>query len=155
VQLAQVEEGTGRAGRGDRAPLQTPHIRNRAREFRVDARVAKRHTAGVLGKKVRIHPGTWFALRSRAMRRTWSEVLLTLGTLTVLVMVLVAIDPGVRDQVSMRMSAPSVSIADAGHHARDLTTVIADAARHQSLDHAPLVIFGLVATVLVLFMLRT
>ena len=89
------------------------------------------------------------------MRRTWSEVLLTLGTLTVLVMVLVAIDPGVRDQVSMRMSAPSVSIADAGHHARDLTTVVADAARHQSLDHAPLVIFGLVATVLVLFMLRT
>ncbi|HMF94978.1 MAG TPA: hypothetical protein VKE96_11810 [Vicinamibacterales bacterium] len=89
------------------------------------------------------------------MRRTWSEVLLTLGALTVLVMVLVAIDPRVRDQVSMRMSAPSVSIADAGHHASDLTSVIAQAVRRQSLDHAPLVIFGLVATVLVLFMLRT
>jgi len=99
--------------------------------------------------------GTRFALRSRAMRRTWSEVVLTVGTLTVLVMVLVAIDPGVRDQVSLRMSAPSVSIAAAGHHARDLASVIADAARRQSLDHAPMLIFGLVATVLVLFMLRT
>jgi hypothetical protein len=89
------------------------------------------------------------------MRSTWNEVLMTIGTLTILVMVLVAIDPGVREQVSMRVSAPSVSIADAGHHARDLTTVIAQAARHQSLEHAPLLIFGLAATVLVLFMLRT
>jgi hypothetical protein len=89
------------------------------------------------------------------MRRTWSEVLLTIGTLTILVMVLVAVDPGVRDQVSMRVSAPSVSIADAGYHARDLTNVIAQAARHQSLEHAPLLIFALAAMVLVLFMLRT
>ncbi|HKB11088.1 MAG TPA: hypothetical protein VKD69_10550 [Vicinamibacterales bacterium] len=89
------------------------------------------------------------------MRRTWSEVLLTVGTLTVLVMVLVAVDPRVREQVSMRVSAPTVSIADAGNHARDLTSVISQAARRQSLEHAPLLIFGLVATVLVLFMLRT
>jgi len=82
-------------------------------------------------------------------------VLLTIGTLTVLVMVLVAVDDNVREQVTMRVSAPSVSIADASHHARDLTSVIAEAARHQSLAHAPLLIFGLVATVLVLFMLRT
>jgi hypothetical protein len=99
--------------------------------------------------------GTSFAFGSRAMRRTWSEVLMTIGTLAILVMVLVAVDDGVREQVSMRVSAPSVSIADASHHARDLTTVIAQAARHQSLEHAPLLIFGLAATVLVLFMLRT
>jgi hypothetical protein len=99
--------------------------------------------------------GTPFALGSRAMRRTWSEVLMTIGTLTILVMVLVAVDDGVRQQVMMRVSSPSVSIADAGHHARDLTAVIAEAARHQSLAHAPLLIFALAATVLVLFMLRT
>jgi len=43
---------------GGGAPRQTPHIRNRAREFRVNHRVAKRHTARVLRKKARIRPGT-------------------------------------------------------------------------------------------------
>ncbi|HKB10633.1 MAG TPA: hypothetical protein VKD69_08260 [Vicinamibacterales bacterium] len=89
------------------------------------------------------------------MRRTWTEVLLTFATLAILVMVLVAVDDGVREQVTMRVSAPSVSIADAGHQARDLTTVIAAAARSQSLAHAPLLIFAVAATVLTLFMLRT
>jgi hypothetical protein len=133
----------------------TPHIRNRGRDFRGHWRVAKKHTRQLPRKMAANHVGTSFALRSRAMRRTWGEVLLTIGTLAILMMVLVAIDPGVREQVSMRVSAPSASIADASHHARDLTTVIAQAAHNQSLEHAPLLIFGLAATVLTLFMLRT
>ena len=44
---------------------------------------------------------------------------------------------------------------DVGQHVRDLTSVIAGAARDQSLEHAPLLIFALAATVLVLLMLRT
>jgi hypothetical protein len=91
------------------------------------------------------------------MRRPWGEALLSIGTVAVILLVLVAVDDRVRDQFSMRFmsSRPSVEIAAAGQHARDLTSVIAEAARDQSLAHAPLLIFALAAVVLVLFMLRT
>ena len=53
------------------------------------------------------------------------------------------------------MSNPTQEIASAGQQAHHFTTVIATAAREQSLAHAPMLIFALAATVLVLFMLRT
>jgi hypothetical protein len=90
------------------------------------------------------------------MRRAWGEALMTVGTLTILLMVLVAVDGRVREQVSMRvLSRPTVQIEAAGQGARDLTSVIAEVVRDQSLTHAPLLIFALAATVLTLFMLRT
>jgi len=90
------------------------------------------------------------------MRRAWREGLLTVGTLTILLMVLIAVDDRVRDQFSTRvLSRPSTQIAAAGQQARDFTTVIVEVARDQSFTHAPLLIFALAATVLVLFMLRT
>ena len=90
------------------------------------------------------------------MRRAWSEALLTVGTLTILLMVLIAVDSRVRDQISMHvLSRPSTQIAAAGQQARDFTSVIVDVARDQASTHAPLLIFALAATVLVLFMLRT
>jgi hypothetical protein len=90
------------------------------------------------------------------MRRAWGEALMTVGSVGILLLLLIAVDGGVREQVSLRLlSRPAANIAVAGQHARDLTTVIAEAARDQSLTHAPLLIFTLAATVLVLFMLRT
>lgn len=77
------------------------------------------------------------------------------GTVIVLLLVLVAFDDGVRDHLSRRVAHPSVELASVGRQVRDLTTVIASAARDQSLGHAPLLIFTLAAAVLVLFMLRT
>jgi len=89
--------------------------------------------------------------------RRWREVLLSIGTLVVILLVLIGIDDRVRDQFSMHFlsSRPSVQLAAAGEQARDLTTVIAEVAHDQSVAHAPLLIFALVAVVLVLFMLRT
>jgi hypothetical protein len=46
-------------------------------------------------------------------------------------------------------------IADAGAQIENVSTVMFKAARYQSVEHAPLVIFGVAATILVLFMLRT
>jgi hypothetical protein len=90
------------------------------------------------------------------MRRAWGEALLGAGTVLILLLVLVAIDPRVREQVSMRVvSRPSVEIAAAGARVHDLTSVLAAVARDQSASHAPLLIFALAATVLTLFMLRT
>jgi hypothetical protein len=90
------------------------------------------------------------------MRRAFGEALMSAGTVAVLLIALVAVDDRVREQISQRfMTRPSVELASTGHQIGNLTSVIAQAARHQSLEHAPLLIFALAAAVLVLFMLRT
>jgi hypothetical protein len=90
------------------------------------------------------------------MRRAFGEALMSAGTVLVVLLVLVGIDDRVRGELSQRfMSNPTQEIVSAGQHARNLTTVIAVAAREQSLAHAPLLIFALAAAVLTLFMLRT
>jgi hypothetical protein len=90
------------------------------------------------------------------MGRPFREALMSAGTVVIVLLVLVGIDDHVRSELSQRyMSNPTQEIASAGQHARQLTTVIAVAAREQSLAHAPMLIFALAATVLVLFMLRT
>lgn len=78
------------------------------------------------------------------------------GTVAILLLVLIAFDDRVRDQVSRRVVAhPSQELASVGRQASNLTNAIAAAARDQSRGHAPLLIFTLAAGVLVLFMLRT
>ena len=90
------------------------------------------------------------------MRRAFREALMSAGTVVILLLVLIAFDDRVRDQVMRRVVAhPSMELASAGRQVSNLTTVIAQAARDQSLGHAPLLIFTLAAAVLVLFMLRT
>jgi len=91
------------------------------------------------------------------IRRAFSDTLISLGALAALLATLVFVDDRVREQVSMRFAGrtPSMELADAGSRVRDLVDVVVDAARSQSIAHAPLLIFALVGTVLVLFMLRT
>lgn len=81
---------------------------------------------------------------------------MSIGAVVILLLLLTGMDDRVREQVSLRIVAhPTVELASAGRQARDLTTVIAEAARYQSIGHAPLLIFTLAAAVLMLFMLRT
>jgi len=90
------------------------------------------------------------------MRRAYREALMSAATVALVLLVLVSIDERVRNQVGMRvMMNPTHELAAAGQQAQTLTAVIAEVARDQSLTHAPLLIFALAATVLVLFMLRT
>lgn len=89
-------------------------------------------------------------------RRAFGDVLVSTGALMVLLLTLVAIDDRVREQVSLRFNrGPATDLVEAGARVRDLATVVFEAARDQSIAHAPLMIFVLAATVLVLFMLRT
>jgi len=88
-------------------------------------------------------------------RRAFGEALTSAGVLILLLAILVMIDDRVKEQVSLRWSAPTAQISTAGESVRDITAVVFEAARDQSLEHAPLLIFGLTATVLVMFMLRT
>ena len=91
------------------------------------------------------------------MRRAFGEALISAGALACLLLALVMVDGRVREQVSLRFSGERASseLMSAGTHVRDLASVIFEAARDQSLEHAPLMIFVLAASVLVLFMLRT
>jgi hypothetical protein len=78
------------------------------------------------------------------------------GAVVLLLLALFAIDDRVREQVSLRFSSsPSINLASAEDHVRDITTAMTRTARDRSLAHAPLLIFILAATVLTLFMLRT
>jgi hypothetical protein len=81
---------------------------------------------------------------------------MSVGSVAILLLVLIAFDDRVRDQVSRRVVAhPSQEMASVGRQASSLTNTIAVAARDQSRGHAPLLIFTLAAGVLVVFMLRT
>ena len=55
----------------------------------------------------------------------------------------------------VRAGQPAAQVANAEATVRNLASVVFIAAREQSIEHAPLVIFVLLATVLFLFMLRT
>ncbi len=94
---------------------------------------------------------------SGARRLALGETALSIGAVLVLLTVLVSMDGRVRDVIALRGGAghPVNAVAEAGGRARDLTMVVLEAARDQSIEHAPLVIFTLAATVLVVFMLRT
>ena len=90
------------------------------------------------------------------MPRVVREALMSAGTVVLLLLILIAVDDRVRDQVSRRIVAhPSVEVESVWRQMSGVTSVIASAARDQSLGHAPLLIFTLAAAVLVLFMLRT
>jgi hypothetical protein len=90
-------------------------------------------------------------------RNRLSDFVISAGALAALVLILASFDVRVREQFSLRVGAgqPSAQVASAGTAARELAGVVFDVARDQSIEHAPLVIFVLAATVLVLFMLRT
>ena len=90
------------------------------------------------------------------MRRGFVEALMSAGAVILLLLILVAIDPRLREEIARPFSShPSVALSSAGNRVRDAGRAVAKAARDKSLANAPLLIFGLSATVLVLFMLRT
>ncbi|MBZ5557610.1 MAG: hypothetical protein LAO77_10095 [Acidobacteriia bacterium] len=91
------------------------------------------------------------------LRRVFGDALVSAAVAGSLLLILVAADDRVRDQVMGRFGAahPSTALTQAGGHVRDLAAIILDTVRNQSLEHAPLLIFVLVATVLLLAMSRT
>ena len=82
---------------------------------------------------------------------------MSMGALIVLFGMLAAFDGRVREQIALRMSPgqPTAQVAQAGAALRSFSAVMFEAVRDQSIEHAPMVIFVLVGTVLLLFMLRT
>jgi len=86
---------------------------------------------------------------TRGMGEAIASLLCFIGILGALV----ALDDRVRDRLSFEMS--SERLASWGDRAGSVANLIAEVARDQSIEHAPLLVFSVVAVVLVLFMLRT
>ena len=90
------------------------------------------------------------------MRRAFGDALISAAALVVLLVGLVAIDDRVRDRVLsvIQTGEVSTSVGSVTSIASDVAGVLLTAARDQSLDHAPLAVFVVAATALVLAMLR-
>jgi hypothetical protein len=94
---------------------------------------------------------------SLVRKRAIGDAVMSVSALVVLFGMLAAFDPRVREQIALRMEPgqPSAQVAQASAALRSLSAVVIEAVRDQSIEHAPMVIFVLVGTVLLLFMLRT
>jgi hypothetical protein len=80
----------------------------------------------------------------------------SVGGVLALMIGLAAINDEVRHAfVSPFRGGTPAELTTAGYYLRNLTSIVFVAVREQSLEHAPLVIFSVAATVLVIFMLRT
>jgi hypothetical protein len=90
------------------------------------------------------------------VRRVFGDALISAAALVVLLVGLVAIDDRVRERVLsvLRTGEVSSSVWSITSMANDVAGVLVMAARDQSLDHAPLAVFVVAATALVLAMLR-
>jgi len=90
------------------------------------------------------------------MRRALGDAIISMTALILLILMLVSVDDRVRDRVSGVFVAPhSSELVGAGRELGSLVSVMFEVVKDQSVEHAPLAIFAVAATVLVLFMLRT
>jgi hypothetical protein len=70
-----------------------------------------------------------------------------------ILLALISVDPRVKNEASDLLRRNSVT--SLGGRAGDLGGALWSAARHQSIDNAPLLVFATVGTVLTLFMLKS
>ena len=90
------------------------------------------------------------------LRRTLADTAISACAVAAVLAVLVASDLRVREQaVRLMTGGPGGSIGSARTYVREASTVMYTAARHRSIDHAPLLVFVGAAGVLLLAMLRS
>jgi hypothetical protein len=90
------------------------------------------------------------------MRRRLNEIVMSIGAVGLLLLVLISFDSRVREEFSLRWTAgPTAELTAAGQTVRQLTAVMALAAKDQSRTHTVMLLFVFGAGVLVLFMVRT
>lgn len=94
---------------------------------------------------------------SLVKKRAIGDALISVGSLCALIAMLAVFNPEVREQISMRIGAgqPAAQVSNAEANVRSVVSIVLVSARDLSIEHAPLMIFVLMAIVLILFMLRT
>jgi hypothetical protein len=91
------------------------------------------------------------------MRRVIGEALISMAALVILLAVLAAIDPRIREHaksVLLRKDTLSADVSRMNAEAHDAVAVVRWSAREHGLDHAALALFVVVATGLVVAMVR-
>ena len=89
-------------------------------------------------------------------RRLGGDAVKSAGALVLLLVVLVALDERVQEHLAaLARSAPTSTISGFAARVGEIATVLFDAARTQSLEQAPMLIFVVITTILVLWMVRT
>ena len=90
------------------------------------------------------------------MRRALRDALISMAALAILLAALIALDPRVREHVQgvVRKDTLSADVARVNAEAHSAIKVASWAARERGLDHAALAVFVVVATGLVVAMLR-
>jgi hypothetical protein len=109
------------------------------------------------------HAGTRLAIQERTCgAREFSDVVRGLRegvgsivSVAIVLMVLVSMDPRVKTRVADLFHDPVAGGMTAGSRLGELGQALWLAARDQSVEHAPLVVFFAAGAVLVLFMLRS
>jgi hypothetical protein len=90
------------------------------------------------------------------MRRVLNHTLISGGALAVVVTVLVLIDERVQHAIaSLWRDVPSEEVVQASSALTQIGSAVITAIQEQSIANAPLMIFVVVASVLMLFMVRT
>ena len=89
------------------------------------------------------------------MVRGFREGIGSVISVGVVLTVLVSMDPRVKSRVTELVGSPVEAGRTIGARAGDLGQALWLAARDQSLENAPMLVFVVVGAVLVLFMLRT
>jgi hypothetical protein len=89
------------------------------------------------------------------MRRVFGDAVISVFALLALLVMLVALDPRVRHVASSMWGSDTAAVTSAGKELGEMSELLLSALRDQGLTNAPLMVFALAATVLVLFMLRT
>lgn len=91
--------------------------------------------------------------------RLWhvcSDALISVAVLAAVLLVLVSVDVRVREQLHTAIGATTPStLTDLTTGVRDAGAILLEAAWTQSLDHAPMMIFVVVASVLLLSLVRS
>jgi hypothetical protein len=92
------------------------------------------------------------ALRGYAMKLGLRETIVSPAIFAAMLLMLVSFDDRVRERFSDLIGG---GVAPWGNRLADFGSALADAARYQSIENAPLLIFSVVGAVLVLFMFRS
>jgi hypothetical protein len=87
------------------------------------------------------------------VRFGFRQALASSAVFAVIVLTLVSVDAGVRDRFSELVSPQGVS--SWGDRASYLGGAVVTAAKHQSIENAPLVVFATAGAILFLFMVKT
>lgn len=93
-------------------------------------------------------------MRRVGMRRVFGDAVISISAMLALLLMLVAIDPRVRIQMTSVWGG-SGTTSSVGQDLGEVSDVVLMSIRDHGIDNAPLMVFALAATVLVLFMLRT